>query len=501
MVVAMASAHASSYAPLVQRGSTAFNTKFAPTSELLAISGGEVTLPSVIGETSALQWRLFIPPGTKTLQMTLYTFASPPETKVLMRFATPPTGTTANVTPENAAVVDITKIVQTLTANGGGVELPFSAPASAGALKLSDRSSALTQTILTNTGGWLYINALQVPGNRLFELNTSVVVDETCYRSWFAGAQFDVSGNPVEDVVHTCAGSTLTPLTGITLSGNSLVKGSTSTITITPTPSAASTSSCSAVYGSGASNLVSITNGVISLASGSNSISTSQTVTIQCGTVSATMTIEPSAVALTGITLSASSLLKGSTSTVTISPVPSNATLPQCSALNDFGGVTSQVQVSSAGVISNVSTSSAITERLVLTIQCGAVSTTLNLTPPFTVVEAGDANNLILNFDFTPDATDVGSAAKLWIAAKLPASAFFVSTDTWFFNTKPNWALLLLPNADLYRYTDFTPLATKHTMSVELGLPKDALRAFNVEIHMGYRTTTGAFKNLGKIWP
>ena len=498
MVSVSGIAYASNYSALVQRGSSAFKTKFAPTSELLAISDGEVTLPSVVGETFALQWRVFIPPGTKTLQMTMYTLASAPESKVLMRFGSPPTGTAANVTPENAAAVDITKIVQRLTSNTN-LELPFSAPASAGAIRLSGRSSELTQTILTTTGGWLYINALQVPGSRIFELNSSVTVDESCYRSWFADAQFDALGNPAEDVVHTCAGPI--PLTSIALSGNSLVKGSNNTITITPSPSAASTSSCTPVYGSGVSNLVNIHNGVISLAAGSYSITSSQTVTIQCGTASATLRVEPTFVALTGIALSASSLLKGSTNTVSISPLPSNASLPQCTALNSFGTSSSQLQITPAGVISNVASSAAISDTLVLTIQCGTVSAPLSLIAPMQVVESGTPDSLVLSFDWAPEAADLGSAANVWIAARLPASAFFVTTDTWFFNTRPAWQLLLLPNADLYRYTSFTSLAAKHTISFETGLPKDAMKYYGLEIYMGYRTTTGAFKNLGKIWP
>ena len=213
------------------------------------------------------------------------------------------------------------------------------------------------------------------------------------------------------------------------------------------------------------------------------------------------MRVEPTFVALTGISFSASSLLKGSTNTVSISPLPSNASLPQCTALNSFGTSSSQLQITPAGVISNVASSAAISDTLVLTIQCGTVSAPLSLIAPMQVVESGTPDSLVLSFDWAPEAADLGSAANVWIAARLPASAFFVTTDTWFFNTRPAWQLLLLPNADLYRYTSFTSLAAKHTISFETGLPKDAMTYYGLEIHMGYRTTTGEFKSLGKIWP
>ncbi len=501
-VVALAGAQASNYSPLVQRGSNGFNTKFAPTSPSLSIDSGDVTMSSVVGETFETQWRVFIPPGTKTLQITMYTFASPPESKVLMRFASPPNGNAGNVTPESAANVNISRVVQVLTANGGGAELPFYAPASAGAVKLSARSGDLAQTILTNTGGWLYINALQVPGDRIYELNTLVTVDEACYRSWFSGAQFDAVGNPLEDVVHTCAGSTGgTPLTGISLSGTSLIKGTNGTITITPQPSTASTGSCAPVYANGASNLVSISGGVIALADGSNSISSRQTVTIQCGTsVSTTITVEPTSVLLTGISLSENSLKKGSNDTIVISPTPSNASLPQCTVGNDFGS-TSQVTVS-GNVISNNAASASISANLTFTVSCGTQKATITLLAPLKVVEGGNANQLTLDIDLVPNASEVGSPGKVWIAARIPPSGFFFPTEMWFFKTAAEWkTVLLLPNPDSFKFAELAALSDRQVISVDLGLAKSELKAFGVEIFMGYRTNTGLFKSLGKVWP
>jgi hypothetical protein len=197
----------SNYTPWVQAGKTDFKNIFAPTSSALAISAGEVILPSRLGVTVNLTQRLFIPPGVKSLELVMYTFASSPESKVLLRFGAPPVGAAENVTQQSASAVNLTTVLQNLTANGGGVELPFWAPASAGSVRLSSRSTEPSQPILATTGGWIYINALAVPGNQIYQMQAAMIVDETCYRTWYANALWDAAGNPAENATHTCAGS------------------------------------------------------------------------------------------------------------------------------------------------------------------------------------------------------------------------------------------------------------------------------------------------------
>ena len=513
-------AAASDYTPLVQRGSSSFNTLFSPVP--VAVPGGgtlpnsiafdsnEAILFSFIGTNSGLKWRAFLPPGTKYFQATLYTFASPPATKVVARFENLPIGGVADVTPLNAAAIDNSTVLRTLVA---GAELPFYSPESAGSLKLSSRGSGPESTA---RGGWVYFNTLQVPGDQIFKIETTVTVDETCYRSWFANAQFDVLGNPAEGAVHTCAGSTggptVIPLTGISLSTTSLVKGSGAVIVISPQPSNATLPGCSVQSTSNIPSLLNVSGSTISLGAGAAAITKTETATITCGTASAVVRVEPSAVALTGISLSAGTVPRDNIGPISILPVPSNASLSGtvCAANSPelLGLPSPYVNVIGNSVTLNAVNAIKLTENRKIPIVCalGGVnfSADLTITVPLQVATSADLNgNLVLNFNLAPNPTDFDGVkvGKSWVAAKIPAIAFLGSNDSWFFRTKSGWATLVLPNPDSVVFDTYTPLALTQNVSVALGLPESVLRYYSVEIHLGYQSTAGQFKNLGKIWP
>lgn len=184
------------YLSLVGRGNSGYKDVFAPGSIMLADEGDTVSMSSVVGITDRMKWRVWIPPGTRSLQSTLFVYASPPESKVLLRMHQPPTGWLDAVTPENAAAVDLTNVLETLLA---GAEVPFWAPpVIAGNIKLSD--GRIDSPVITNTGGWLYIHALQVPGNKIFELVARITVDKAQYLDWYSRAIWDDYGNPVPGV-------------------------------------------------------------------------------------------------------------------------------------------------------------------------------------------------------------------------------------------------------------------------------------------------------------
>ena len=183
------------YLSLVGRGTAGFRDVFAPGSPMLAEDADTVYMAGFHGSTSHLQWRIWIPPGTKRLQATLYTYASPPESKILMRIRKPPVGTVNNVTAENAAAVDLTNVFTPLLQ---GIEVPCYTPAGAGAVKLSD--GRMDSPVVTATGAWLYINALQTPGAQIFQLDARLTVDKTMYQDWYETATWDDQGNPIAGV-------------------------------------------------------------------------------------------------------------------------------------------------------------------------------------------------------------------------------------------------------------------------------------------------------------
>jgi len=185
----------SDYLSLVGRGTAGFRDVFAPGSPMLAEDADTVYMAGFHGSTSHLQWRIWIPPGAKCLQATLYTYASPPESKILMRIRKPPVGTVNNVTAENAAAVDLTNVFTPLLQ---GIEVPCYTPAGAGAVKLSD--GRMDSPVVTATGAWLYINALQTPGAQIFQLDARLTVDKTMYQDWYETATWDDQGNPLPGV-------------------------------------------------------------------------------------------------------------------------------------------------------------------------------------------------------------------------------------------------------------------------------------------------------------
>lgn len=177
---------------LVNRGTTDFKGTFAPDSPFLADEGTAVSMSGKVDSTPQLQWRVWLPPGTNCLQSTLFTYASPPEAKALMRLGQPPVGTVADVTPENSAAIDRSAVLSLLQQ---GAEIPCYAPASAGFMKLS--ASLMDAPVVITEGAWLYITALQVPGDKIFELITYVRTDKAAYLNWYASATWDDQNNPV----------------------------------------------------------------------------------------------------------------------------------------------------------------------------------------------------------------------------------------------------------------------------------------------------------------
>ena len=181
------------YLALVGRGTEDYKNVFKPDSPSLGVDGKNVVMSGFTGSTPRLQWRIWIPPGTKSLQATLYTYASPPESKVLLRMHQPPVGTVNNVTPENAAAVDMANVLALLMT---GAEVPAYTPSGAGAVKLSD--GRMDSPVVTTSGAWLYINALQTPGAQIFQLDARLTVDKAQYQTWYEHAVWDDQGNPIE---------------------------------------------------------------------------------------------------------------------------------------------------------------------------------------------------------------------------------------------------------------------------------------------------------------
>ncbi len=180
------------YLALVGKGNTGYRDVFAPDSPMLGDEGDTVSMYSVVGETNRMKWRVWLPPGTRSLQATLFTKVNESDTKVLLRMGEPPVGGPDSVTPESGAAVDLANVLTTIG------DIPCYSPPGAGNVKLSN--GAIDSPPVTTVGQWLYINTLEVPGDSIFEIVVRITVDKAQYRAWYASAVWDIYGNPVPGV-------------------------------------------------------------------------------------------------------------------------------------------------------------------------------------------------------------------------------------------------------------------------------------------------------------
>ena len=396
--------YASSYNPFVANGGDRFNVYHFPNSiqgvdrqVVYDAARKEFSLTGSRGRTEQLEFRVFVPPGTIAFEMVMYTFSQPAvPNQSLVRFKAPPVGNIANVSSPNRVSVQPFEAFEKLF---NGVELAFynavatssvvlnpSQPnvtteyqSNTGATRFAERSITFPTAPIT-TGGWMYVKVLQVPGQTMQGLEYGVQVSETCYRSWFAKNLFDASGNPLEDVEHTCG---IPPrLDSISLSGSALTQASTNSVTIRPFPTDAILQQCSATDSMGIiSKLVNIAGSTVYIDPTGSVLSSSQTVNIKCDSAaSVPLTVNPSAQSLSGISLSASSLTQKTTNTVTIQSEPTTATLSQCTAVDSADVSSSLVQITGNIVSVNQSANNLKADETIR-IRCNGFEVPLTIKP------------------------------------------------------------------------------------------------------------------------
>lgn len=280
------------YSPLVKQGYFDYKDVYNPDTKVVYESG-DALLTTSHTDLSLERVKFFVPPGTKRFTVSFLTYLSPQEAKAAGRFGAVPTSTAADVT----AATMIRNTANTLQRLVAGEELPFYSPEGSGNLGISEPYQF--DTFRVNNGGYIYLHVLSVPGGMVKTLQTRMVVDEACYRSWYAHAQWDAQGNPDENAAHTCAGSTGTTapaLTGITLSPTTwsgVTNAANTTVTVKPEPAGATLPACTA----SPANL--LTAGAASATQAQFSIiptavtAVNTKATINCGGKTASLTLQP----------------------------------------------------------------------------------------------------------------------------------------------------------------------------------------------------------------
>lgn len=180
------------YTPLVGIGSTDYKTKYSPTNQNFIVDGGVITTAARVGDTTVLQWRIYIPSGTKQVTIAVWAFTGQPDIKGSMRFKALPALTADAITVDAMSHVETKDTLQQLI---DGKEVMFFANGGGGGVNLITPAAA---PVLVAEGGWLYISVLQIPGMRIQTMQAVIATNEATYRNWFANAKFDADGNPLE---------------------------------------------------------------------------------------------------------------------------------------------------------------------------------------------------------------------------------------------------------------------------------------------------------------
>lgn len=351
--------------------------------------------------------------------------------------------------------------------------------------------------LITTVGHWLYIRFINQAD--LYQLMGSTLVNITAYQAGYGSIQWDANGDPVDTGSGTSPvvnpTPTTTPLTGISLSTSSLVKGSASTVAITPIPSNASLGTCT----SSPSGLVNIGGNTISLAAGASAITSATPVTITCGSVSQVLTIQPNTLpATTTISFSKDSLVSTDTDTdtkigtlVVVSPSSSSASLPACNATQK---TPSGASVASSFIhwadsptnskFSLAAGAAVVTQPQTITITCGTATKDFTIRLPLTVTQSVDANGILtLSFPFN---VGTSSASDLYVLAYVPdiivKSFGSVKDDLYVYQvTGDTWKPILFADPEVEQ-----TVTSGSTVFINTGLPKTLLQGLNVYIYAAY---------------
>lgn len=133
-----------------------------------------------------------------------------------------------------------------------------------------------------------------------------------------------------------------------------------------------------------------------------------------------------------------------------------------------------------------------------------STATTTPTTARLVTTESVDpSGNLNLNFTFTPQPSDQGKPASVFVLANTPQNGMFVRTSSgWRQLSAFDLAFVTSPVfLDSVRFLYATPgLAGTNNIFLPTGLPSSVLKANGVRFYAGYRVDGGPLVSLGVLW-
>lgn len=229
---------ASAFEPVVGNmgvsGASRYSSTYVPGSErapqvdrdrtmdgLPALAGADIVLAGKVSMTSrrsagmnVRSFKIFIPPGTSKLHSVGFSYLQNATEAIAIKMSEPPKALKSAIGSPGFKKLDAKSALKRVLA-GEELTEDFNAQYGGAILISSDSGGAYSASA---KGGWLYVDMLSAPEAPFMDLTWQVTVDAQCYKSWFAGAQFDAAGQPMDGVEHTCSGSGggVAPVTPVT---------------------------------------------------------------------------------------------------------------------------------------------------------------------------------------------------------------------------------------------------------------------------------------------
>ena len=123
--------------------------------------------------------------------------------------------------------------------------------------------------------------------------------------------------------------------------------------------------------------------------------------------------------------------------------------------------------------------------------------------PAVPVEDAGQITEIIevdgtLTLKIKLDVPNLGASNIVWIGGVVPPTSGIVNENTLFFKVGSEWRRFIPPDLPSFAFSTI-PSSAKELI-VPLGLTKETLRAYEVNLYLGYQTAPGNYTNLGVIW-
>lgn len=225
---------------------------------------------------------------------------------------------------------------------------------------------------------------------------------------------------------------------------------------------------------------------------------------------------------LTGITLSVSKLTVGSTAnSVKITPVPTTALLPACSAnpatLMQADSIIAASTPNEPVWLLNSTAAAALTTSATVTFTCGAQSASLVVDPAGSVTTISpevltDATTgaVTLKVTLTRGSSEIAvdKKADYWVAGVLPVGAMLFPIDQTFFLV-PNSASNVLEwkqlgfgasESSVAFKRGVSPVGASDVIEIPLGVSKTTAASFKLQFYFGYKSEMGTYSKAVKIW-